>query len=164
MGVAGCGKSSVGSALARLAGAAYVDGDSLHPSANLRKMSAGIPLSDDDRHPWLMRVAEILQAAKDPTLVGCSALKRQYRDLIRSVAGHDVLFIHLTGPRDVIAGYMLAREGHFMPPSLLDSQYAALEPLQLDEQGFAVSVAQPMDAVVAEAKRELDKTIRRRAP
>jgi carbohydrate kinase (thermoresistant glucokinase family) len=119
-------------------------------------MSAGIPLGDADRNPWLIKVAETLRAATGPTLVGCSALKRFYRDLIREGAGSEVLFIHLTGPRDVIAGYMRARTGHFMPSSLLDSQYAALEPLQPDEIGFAVSVAQPFDAVVAEAKRKLE--------
>ncbi len=159
MGVAGSGKSSVGAALAQRAGATYVDGDTLHSPDNLRKMSAGIPLGDDDRNPWLVKVAETLRAATGPTLVGCSALKRRYRDLIRERVGGDVLFIHLTGPRDVIAGYMRARTGHFMPPSLLDSQYAALEPLQQDELGFAVSVAQPLDAVVAEAKRKLDQGI-----
>jgi len=158
MGVAGSGKSSVGIALAQLEGATYIDGDTLHPAANLQKMSAGIPLSDDDRQPWLIRIAEILHVATRPTLIGCSALKRRYRDLIRAGAGGEVLFIHLTGPRDVIAGYMQARTGHFMPPSLLDSQYATLEPLQRDEKGFDVSVAQPLDAVVAEAKSKLDQS------
>jgi gluconokinase len=164
MGVAGSGKSSVGAALARLSDATYIDGDHLHPPANLQKMSAGIPLSDDDRKPWLMRVAEILHAARGPTLVGCSALKRRYRDLIREGAGGDVLFIHLTGPREVVAGHMLARQGHFMPPSLLESQYAALEPLQQDEVGFDVSFEQPLEAVVAEAKRKLDQSTWRTAP
>jgi carbohydrate kinase (thermoresistant glucokinase family) len=158
MGVSGSGKSSVGAALARLEGAIYIDGDTLHPPTNLQKMSAGIPLDDDDRHPWLVKVAETLRAANGPTLIGCSALKRRYRDLIREGAGSNLFFIHLTGPREVIAGYMLARTGHFMPPSLLDSQYAALEPLDEDELGFAVDVAQPLGAVVAEAQRKLDQS------
>ena len=156
MGVAGCGKSSVGAAVARLSAASYVEGDALHPPANLQKMSAGIALDDDDRQPWLVKVAEVLRAAQGPTLVGCSALKRRYRDLIRSIAGAEVLFVHLTGSREVIAGYMRARTGHFMPPSLLDSQYAALEPLHDDEIGFAVSVEQPLEAVVADVKDKLD--------
>lgn len=158
MGVSGSGKSSVGSALAELEGAIYIDGDTLHPPANLQKMSAGIPLGDDDRGPWLIKVAETLCAATGPTLIGCSALKRRYRDLIRNGTGGDLLFIHLTAPREVIAGYMLARRGHFMPSSLLDSQYAALEPLERDELGFAVDVAQPLGAVVAEAQRKLDQS------
>ena len=159
MGVAGCGKSSVGAALARLSGATYIEGDALHPSTNLQKMSAGIPLGDDDRQPWLVKVAEALRAASGPTLVGCSALRRRYRDLIRSLAGSEVVFIHLTGSREVIARYMQARKGHFMPASLLDSQYAALEPLQQDEKGFVVSVEQPLESVVAEAKRKLEQTV-----
>ena len=159
MGVAGSGKSSVGVALARLAGASYVEGDALHPPANIRKMSAGIPLDDEDRKPWLIKVAEILRETRTPTLVGCSALKRRYRDLIRSTVGGEVLFIHLSAPHEIVAGYLRAREGHFMPASLLDSQYAVLEPLQQDEAGFAVSVAQPLDDVVAEAKRKLDRSV-----
>ena len=158
MGVSGSGKSSVGVALAQREGAVYIDGDTLHPPANLKKMSAGIPLADDDRHPWLVKVAETLREADGPTLIGCSALKRRYRDLIRKVAGETLFFIHLTGPREVVAGYMAARKGHFMPPSLLDSQYAALEPLEPDELGFAVDVAQPLGAVVAEAQRKLDQS------
>jgi gluconokinase len=155
MGVTGCGKSSVGAALARLAHAVYIDGDELHPASNLAKMSAGVPLSDADREPWLVKVGRALHAADGSIIVGCSALKRRYRDLIRTVAGGDVLFLHLTGPREIIAGYVAARQGHFMPPSLLGSQYAALEPLQHDELGFAVDVAQPLHAVVAEAMCKL---------
>jgi gluconokinase len=156
MGVTGCGKSSVGTALAPLFGATYIDGDALHPPANLAKMSAGIPLDDADREPWLVKVGQALRAADGPTLIGCSALKRRYRDLLRAVAGEDVVFLHLTGEREVIAAHLAARKGHFMPPSLLDSQVAALEPLQADETGFAVDVGQPFEKVVAEAMRKLN--------
>jgi carbohydrate kinase (thermoresistant glucokinase family) len=155
MGVAGSGKSSVGVALAARMAATYIDGDDLHSAANREKMSAGIPLTDNDRTPWLVRVAEALRAAAGPTLIGCSALKRQYRDLIRRVVGDTVIFLHLAGARDVIAAHMAERRGHFMPLGLLDSQFAALEPLQPDEVGFAVDIAQPFDGVVAEAARIL---------
>jgi gluconokinase len=155
MGVAGCGKSTVGARLAPRVGGVYVDGDDLHPPANLAKLSAGIPLDDEDRQPWLIDIAKTLHAASGPMLIGCSALKRRYRDLIRQTAGGDVLFLHLTGRREVIAEHMGRRTGHFMPLSLLDSQFAALEPLQSDEIGFVVDVEQPMEAVVAEALRKL---------
>jgi len=155
MGVTGTGKSSVGRALAPRMGAIYIDGDDLHPRANLAKMAAGTPLNDEDRAPWLVRVAEALRAAPGPAVCGCSALKRRYRDLIRSVAGDAVLFLHLTGPRDVIAAYMAERRGHFMPLSLLESQFAALEPLQPGETGFVVDIAQPFETVVAEVERAL---------
>lgn len=155
MGVTGCGKSSVGTALAPLIGAVYIDGDDLHPAANIAKMSAGIPLDDDDRAPWLAQVAETLRTTPGPVLVGCSALKRRYRDLIRDAAGRDVLFLHLVGRREVIAKQVAKRKGHFMPPSLLDSQFAALEPLQPDETGFTVDIEQPFEAVVVEAMQRL---------
>ena len=102
MGVSGCGKSSVGAALATATGLVYVDGDALHPPANVEKMRVGIPLTDDDRWPWLDRVAATL-CDSAPVIVGCSALKRAYRDRIRTGAGGPVRFIHLAGSRDVIA-------------------------------------------------------------
>lgn len=155
MGVAGCGKSSVGTALAGRVSAVYIDGDDLHPAANLAKMSAGVPLDDADRELWLIHVAEALRDAEGPVLVGCSALKRRYRDLIRDAAGSDVLFLHLAGRREVIAKQMARRKGHFMPPSLLDSQFAVLEPLQPDETGFTVDIEKPFEAVVVEAMQRL---------
>lgn len=155
MGVAGSGKSTVGMALAARMGVTYIDGDDLHSAASREKMSAGTPLTDDDRTPWLVRVAETLRAVEAPALIGCSALKRRYRDLIRSVVDDTVIFLHLTGARDVIAAHMAERRGHFMPLGLLDSQFATLEPLQPDEAGFAVDIAQPFEAVVAEAVRKL---------
>lgn len=132
MGVAGCGKSSVGEALAQRLDIIYRDGDDLHTPQAVEKMRRGIPLTDDDRWPWLDRVAQVL-AAEAPILVGCSALKRAYRDRIRAGAGGPVTFVHLSGSRDLIASRMAARTGHYMPTSLLDSQFAALEPPGPDE-------------------------------
>jgi gluconokinase len=132
MGVSGCGKSSVGAALAARLGIPYFDGDDLHPPANVAKMRAGIPLTDEDRWPWLDRVAEVLRD-QSPVIVGCSALKRAYRDRIRDGAGGTVAFVHLAGDRDLIAARMGRRTGHYMPTSLLDSQFATLEPPGPDE-------------------------------
>lgn len=150
MGVAGCGKSTVGEALSKVTGASYRDGDDLHPKSNVDKMSAGIPLTDDDRAPWLALVGRELAAAQDGYMVGCSALKRKYRDQIRSVAGDGVMFLHLCGTRDVITARMEQRTGHFMPASLIDSQFATLEPLAADEQGTVVDIDQPIGAIVAQ--------------
>lgn len=148
MGVAGCGKSSVGDGLSAQLGIPYHDGDDLHPSANVTKMRAGIPLTDEDRWPWLDRVAQEL-ATCAPIIIGCSALKRAYRDRIRAVAGGPVHFVHLAGSRDLIAGRMAQRSGHYMPLSLLDSQFAALEPPTPDE-ALTVQIGQPLGAIIAE--------------
>lgn len=148
MGVAGCGKSSVGAALAPLLGAVYRDGDDLHPLENIAKMAAGVALSDQDRAPWLADCGR--QFVLVPRLVlGCSALKRAYRDVIRDQAGGPVTFVHLTGDRALIAARMTARPGHFMPPTLLDSQFAALEPPGADETAITVNIAEPLPALVA---------------
>lgn len=149
MGVAGSGKSSVGLAVAEQLGAVYLDGDDLHPQSNIDKMAAGRPLQDDDRAPWLDKVGDVLAHAAVPTLIGCSALKRSYRDRIRQ-ACPQVVCAHLVGARSVIEARMAARTGHFMPVSLLDSQFATLQPLEPDEAGVAVDIAQNLDAVVAE--------------
>jgi len=156
MGVAGCGKSTVGALVAGTLGAIYLDGDDLHPPENIAKMSRGEPLDDDDRAPWLWRVGETFSVQNGVCLIGCSALKRSYRDIIRDAAGDPVGFLHLNGSRDVIAGRMSQREGHFMPLALLDSQFAALEPLQPDEDGIAVEIGQPLDAVVRDLLAALD--------
>lgn len=148
MGVAGCGKSSVGAALAPLLGAAYRDGDDLHPAVNIAKMSAGVPLTDADRWPWLSRVGQALAAA--PLIIGCSALKRSYRHHIRAKAGGPVIFVHLAGTRAVIEARMAARTGHFMPTTLLDSQFATLEPPGAEEQALTIDIDQPFDAVIAD--------------
>lgn len=155
MGVSGCGKSLVGAALAARLSAAWRDGDDLHPAANIAKMGRGEPLTDADRAPWLARVGETLRDADGPALIGCSALKRGYRDAIRAAAGGGVAFVHLTGSRDLVAARMGARTGHFMPLSLLDSQFAALEPLAPDEIGVSVDIAAEPDAVIAAALKGL---------
>ena len=146
MGVAGCGKSSVGAALGARLGVVYHDGDDLHPAANVAKMAAGVALTDGDRWPWLDRVAGVLRAGD--VIVGCSALKRSYRDRIRAGVGGPVVFVHLAGSRAVIAARMVARVGHFMPMTLLDSQFAALEPPGLDEAHVTVEIDQPLLAIV----------------
>ena len=145
MGVSGCGKSTVGAAFASAVGARFIDGDDLHPPENVAKMASGQPLGDADRWPWLDLVGAALTGG---VVIGCSALKRAYRDRIRAVAG-PVRFIHLAGSRDVIAARMAARPGHFMPLELLDSQFAALEPPGPDEDAVTVDIDQPFAAVIA---------------
>jgi len=155
MGVAGCGKSSVAHELAARAGIPMIEGDEHHPPANKAKMSAGIPLDDDDREPWLralaQRSAELL-ADGTPVVLTCSALKRRYRDLLRTAAPQ-VLFVHLTGDPAVIAHRMAARTGHFMPTTLLASQLADLEPLAADERGIVVDVGGSIAEQVAAVLR-----------
>lgn len=148
MGVAGCGKSTIGAALAARLGAIYLDGDDLHPPANIAKMSAGQPLTDADRAPWLDKVGEILAQSPGTCLVGCSALKRRYRDRIRAAASEPVGFLHLAGSRHAIETRMQQRKGHFMPVSLLESQFRDLEPLEGDEAGITVDIDRPMKLVV----------------
>lgn len=150
MGVAGCGKSSVGLALAPHLNSVYLDGDDLHPPANIAKMSRGQPLADDDRWPWLDLVGNRLRQQKGPIIIGCSALRRAYRDRIRQAAGGAVTFIHLNGSRAVIERRMSARAGHFMPVALLDSQFATLEAPSPDEPAISVEIDQPMEAILTE--------------
>ncbi len=153
MGVSGCGKSSVGAGLAARLGLNYRDGDDLHPPENVAKMRAGMPLTDGDRWPWLDRVGQVL-LADAPVIVGCSALKRVYRDRIRTAAGGPVTIVHLAGSQEVIAARMALRQGHYMPLSLLDSQFAALEP-PAAEEAITVSIDQPLEAIVADILRQL---------
>jgi gluconokinase len=148
MGVSGCGKSSVGAALAARLAVPYRDGDDLHTAEIVAKMRAGVALTDDDRWPWLDRVGTVL-ALDAPVIVGCSALRRAYRDRIRQGAGGPVQFVHLAGARDVIAARMAARTGHYMPTGLLDSQFATLEAPGPDE-ALRVDIAQPLTALVDE--------------
>ena len=153
MGVAGCGKSAVGAALAAAMAVPFRDGDDLHPAENIAKMSMGHPLTDADRWPWLSLVGQAL--APGALIIGCSALKRGYRDFITQKAGAPVIFVHLAGSRAVIDARMRARQGHFMPPALLDSQFAALERPGLDENAITVQIDQPLAAVVANAMAKL---------
>lgn len=151
MGATGCGKSTVGAALAERLRIPFRDADDMHPASNIAKMSQGIPLDDDDRHPWLVAVGDELRARERTGLVvACSALKVAYRDILRSRAPR-VFFVHLDVAKSVIASRMVTRLDHFMPLSLLDSQVAALEPLTTEESGIRVDATQRVDRIVAVA-------------
>lgn len=153
MGVSGCGKSSVGEALSQRLAIPYRDADPLHPPQNVALMRAGIPLKDEDRWPWLDIVGENLRD-QVPLIMGCSALKRVYRDRISAKAGGAVTFVHLVGSRDVIAARMAERAGHYMPLSLLDSQFATLEPPSATE-AISVNIDQPLDQIADEIVQKL---------
>lgn len=157
MGVAGCGKTSVGEAMASRLGMEYVDGDELHPAENIAKMSSGIPLEDEDRWPWLELVGKQLGQADGNCIVGCSALKRRYRDRIRKFAGGEVTFVHLAGTRELISSRMNSRTGHFMPTALLDSQFAALEPPAAEEKAIVIDIDQTLDSIVNDIVKALEK-------
>ncbi|WP_443750995.1 gluconokinase [Asticcacaulis solisilvae] len=134
MGVSGSGKTTLGGRIAAALGYVFVEGDDLHPEDNVAKMSAGIPLTDEDRWPWLDRVADTIQAlSATGCVVSCSALKRAYRDHIRALAGVAVTFVHPEVDFPTLAHRMENRPGHYMPPSLLDSQWAILERPDADE-------------------------------
>jgi len=140
MGVSGSGKSTVGEVLAGTLGVPFVDGDDLHPAANVAKMASGIPLDDTDRWPWLAIVGRTLAGAvASGMVVACSALKREYRAAILNEAPAAV-FVELDGPQDLLAARIGARRNHFMPSTLLDSQLAVLQPLAPDEPGVRVPV------------------------
>lgn len=151
MGVAGAGKSVIGSALARALGVPFLEGDHLHPPANVARMRAGVPLSDEDRHGWLLAIAGHLQrAASQGTglVVSCSALRRRYRTLLRDGAG-DVQFIFLSGPPSLVSTRLAGRTDHFMPQSLLQSQFDTLEPPEPDEGAWIVDIAEAPERIVA---------------
>ncbi|MET0234243.1 MAG: gluconokinase [Kibdelosporangium sp.] len=151
MGVSGSGKTTVGQALARRLDVDYAEADEFHPPANIEKMSAGTPLTDDDRWPWLAAIAEWIGDHPQGGVVTCSALKRKYRDALRR--GGDVFFVHLDGSKELIASRLAERKGHFMPPALLDSQFADLEPLGQDEHGAAISIDATEDELTEAAIR-----------
>lgn len=144
MGVSGCGKSTIAGLVAERLHWDMLEGDELHPKANVDKMSHGIPLDDNDRRPWLEAIAHWIDGriqSGHPALVTCSSLKRSYRDILRSQSAKGVVaFAHLSGSRELLMERMKARKGHFMPASLLDSQLATLEPLQPDETGIVVDI------------------------
>lgn len=147
MGVSGAGKTTVGKILAQRLTVPFADADNFHPSGNIAKMAAGEPLDDADRYPWLERVGQWLAGHSAGGVMSCSALKRSYRDQLR---GHcaGVAFLHLTGSPELIAGRQAHRTGHFMPTSLMQSQFAALEPLGADENGVTLDVASDADSLV----------------
>jgi gluconokinase len=148
MGVSGSGKSTVGAALAQRLRVPFADADDFHPEANIAKMTAGHPLDDHDRHPWLEAIGEWLAEHADRGgVMSCSALKRRYRDQLRHHAP-GVEFVHLHGTREVITRRQASRPGHFMPASLLTSQFATLEPLGPDEHGEVIDVDQSVDRIV----------------
>lgn len=149
MGVSGCGKTTVGSALAQHLGLPFLEGDSLHPQRNIELMRAGVPLTDADRSEWLDTIAARLQAlpADEGLVVSCSALRRSYRDRLRR-ACPDLRFVHLQGARQTIAQRLSQRQGHYMPGSLLASQFATLEPPQPDEAVLCLDIAAPTPALV----------------
>ncbi|WP_448951447.1 gluconokinase [Labrys neptuniae] len=159
MGVSGSGKSSIGERLSAGLDCPFRDGDSFHPPANIAKMHAGIPLTDEDRWPWLAAIAAwigALRAAGEHGVVACSALKRAYRDALRD--GHqDVLFVYLEGSAELIAARLAERKDHFMPPSLLASQFAALEPPGPDEVPITVSIEATPDAITADVLHRLNQ-------
>ncbi len=163
MGVSGSGKSSVGAAIATHLGLPFRDADSFHPAANIEKMSAGIPLTDADRWPWLDAIGAALRDTDGGLVVACSALKRIYRDRLTKTAGKPVIFIWLDGSKETIAGRMGGRTGHFMPTSLLDSQFATLQPPQPDELAVRVSIEPPLPKVIDAALAALPAMLARAA-
>ena len=159
MGVSGSGKSTVGEALARRLGWRFEDGDKFHPASNVAKMHAGIPLTDDDRWPWLKAIADEVDRACEagsPAVIACSALKRAYRDVLVHGRG-DVRIVYLRGNQPLIARRLALRKGHFMPPGLLASQFQTLEPPADDEAVIAVSIDAPVDAIVDDVVRQLQR-------
>ena len=151
MGVCGSGKSLIGATLARALDVEFVEGDDLHPPENVKRMAAGIPLTDDDRRGWLLAIAARLREARQAgvgLVVSCSALKRSYRDLLRSVGDADVRVVYLAGNRALIEERMATRRGHFMPPSLLESQFSILEEPSPDERAWVCDTSDTPDTIV----------------
>lgn len=155
MGVSGSGKSTVGELIATRLGATFLDGDLLHPKANVAKMESGTPLNDDDRKPWLETIGQKFADADGRSLViACSALKRAYRDLIRAAAPR-VRFVLLHGAAELLTERINHRRGHFMPSSLLASQLETLEPLGSDEAGFVLDISETPDELACQAAAKL---------
>lgn len=150
MGVSGCGKSTVGKRIASELGAIFIDGDDLHPEINLRKMSAGVPLTDPDRLPWLTVIGNTL-ARNSRVVIAASALKRLYRDFIRASAP-GVFFVYLAIPLAEAEVRVRTRGNHFMPVSLVDSQFTALEPLEPDELGMTLDATLTIEEIVHKAR------------
>ena len=157
MGVSGSGKTTIGQALARRLGWRYQEGDALHPAANIEKMRHGHALDDTDRLPWLHAVAAVIDAwrkAGASGVVSCSALKRSYRNILIGDRP-DVRLIYLQGDRKLIEARLAIRRDHFMPAALLDSQFSTLEPPAADEKPLEISIAQPLENILQQAKAGL---------
>ncbi|MEU2157885.1 gluconokinase [Streptomyces sp. NPDC019396] len=158
MGVAGTGKTTIAPLVAAHLGVPYAEGDDFHPQANIARMSAGIPLDDADRLPWLDAIGRWAAGrAGRGGVVSCSALRRSYRDRLRAAAP-GVVFLHLSGDRALIERRMAERAGHFMPTALLDSQFATLEPLEQDESGVTVDVTGSPGDITGRAVAALQRT------
>jgi gluconokinase len=159
MGVSGSGKTTIAEGVAQREGWTLLEGDAFHPPANVEKMRHGHPLTDEDRWPWLRAIAaeiDAMRARGESAVVACSALKRAYRDILIGDRP-DVVLVYLRGSHELIAARMAARKGHFMPPALLDSQFATLEEPGPDEHPITVSVAPPPQAIVDEVVRQLQE-------
>jgi len=157
MGVAGSGKTTIAEALAKRIEWPFKDGDSFHPASNVEKMRNGHPLTDEDRWPWLRAIAAEIDRtsdAREHVVIACSALKRAYRDILIGKR-HNVRLIYLKGSRDLIGERLRARRGHFMPPQLLDSQFATLEEPREDEKAIVVDIAPAVEAIVDNIIRQL---------
>jgi gluconokinase len=158
MGVSSSGKTTVGELIAAGLGAPFLDGDGFHPKANIEKMSAGIPLTDEDRWPWLEAMGKGLHAAAEQNGIAvgaCSALRRTYRDFLTRAAGEPVVFVYLDGSFELIEARIKARRHHFMPGSLLRSQFATLEPPGPDENAFTVPIEEAPERVADAALARL---------
>ena len=153
MGVSGSGKSLIGAKLAAALHIDFVEGDDLHPPENVQRMAAGVPLTDDNRRGWLLRIADrlrVAQRARIGLVVSCSALKRSYRDLLRASGSRDVRFVYLAGSRALLAERMAQRPEHFMPASLLESQLAILEEPSPDEHVWVCDIRDAPDTIVGD--------------
>lgn len=162
MGVCGSGKTSVGKALAQRFDATFIDGDDLHPRANIIKMGSGHPLNDEDRAPWLERIGDVFFSLQRRSLSGvvvCSALKKKYRDLIRK-DNENLIFVHLVGSMDTILERMAARQGHYMKKDMVQSQFDTLEVPGKDEPDVVeVSIERPLDEVISAAIAAVEKKL-----
>lgn len=156
MGVAGSGKTTIATALAERFGWSQAEADDFHSPANRAKMAAGTPLTDDDRWPWLESIRNWIDGEPGDLVLTCSALREVYRDVLRSAGTHRVRFLHLDGAAAVVRDRISARTGHYMPPSLLDSQFDTLEPLRADEDGVRIDVSGSVTEVLDAAMRALD--------
>jgi gluconokinase len=160
MGASGCGKSSVGEALAKHFGVPFIEGDAMHPASNIAKMSAGIPLNDEDRGPWLDALAQRLSsdaAAHGGAVASCSALKIIYRDRLQAIAGEATKFVFLDCKRETLERNQSRRKGHFMPKSLLDSQLATLEPPYNESRSITVNGNQHFSKVIQSILEKLSQ-------